>query len=461
MCSLNYIHNIDVFASMYYPSALILGGYLGLSLPVFNEDSLPIILLIGRCMLLLPEWILPALLLLVGCIWQQYHFFSHRSYAECLQPAIAHDHYCSMVITSVPAKAFTQSFKAWPFSCTFPHSFSQYPFSLSTSIGPLSYHIGDTILVPMNTARPRNMLYPLSSRPLFFYAQGSMPRLFIKNIQPMPRTLKGLQIFARYYALRGDFIKFFQHTYGQHHSSYSVVMAILFGEQQLLSDTSWFMLKTTSTAHLVAISGLHIQILANLFGQLLLPFCSYFNPSYPKRSSQYIVTIMLFFYYLISGLSYSCQRACLMYAYQTFCMRHYKPYRAVDALFFSAAIAFILHPNALFSTGFILSYGMVFVLLSIGYFQPNASWYYHPLLVYAGGLPFTYAFWARFCLVAPLANTIAIPFIGYLILPCALLCVASMLLSSTLFAYCISLLDLLWNLFTRFLLFLSYLDPGI
>ncbi|HQU88599.1 MAG TPA: ComEC/Rec2 family competence protein, partial [Denitromonas sp.] len=48
-----------------------------------------------------------------------------------------------------------------------------------------------------------------------------------------------------------------------------ILTAMAVGEQRGISDASWTTLRNTGTAHLVAISGLHVSIVAMLFGGLV------------------------------------------------------------------------------------------------------------------------------------------------------------------------------------------------
>lgn len=154
----------------------------------------------------------------------------------------------------------------------------------------------------------------------------------------------------------------------QDHPMKSIIIALVVGERQFISESQWTVFKHTGTAHLIAISGLHIGIIAFWFGLLanygwrILPSAALWLPA-PVIAG--IVSVFAAgIYATLAGFSLPTQRAFIMVAVVglTFGFANQLPafHRLLLALFF----ILLYDPLATLSVGFWLSFMTVaFILL--------------------------------------------------------------------------------------------------
>ena len=125
--------------------------------------------------------------------------------------------------------------------------------------------------------------------------------------------------------------------------------ALLFGDRAPLDDTTKRDFRRVGMSHLLAISGLHIGILAAAVDRFLL-LCRM-----NKTARGAVVLTLMGFYLLLTGCSYSMLRAVLMAAgvYLAYVLRG--DHDAFTVLCFSGAVITLLMPHAVYSVSFQLT----------------------------------------------------------------------------------------------------------
>lgn len=116
-------------------------------------------------------------------------------------------------------------------------------------------------------------------------------------------------------------------------------------------------LQQTGTVHILAVSGLHVGIIAIVILALLKIFISGYRLRYA------LLIVILIFYCLLTGLRISVVRATIMavvFLLSVLVNRDYDPF---SALSFAAGIILCFNPNQLFDLGFQLSFISVFFIL--------------------------------------------------------------------------------------------------
>ncbi len=146
---------------------------------------------------------------------------------------------------------------------------------------------------------------------------------------------------------------------------FSLAAALLTGQKSSMPAELKNQYAEAGVAHVLAVSGLHVGILA--FG---VGFIFSFLPGNPKWRSSLSLLVSLFvliLYALLTGLAPSVQRATLMYG--LILVGRYFPQRGnvYNTLAFAASSMLILQPNLLFDLGFQLSF---LAVLGIVLFQP-------------------------------------------------------------------------------------------
>lgn len=132
----------------------------------------------------------------------------------------------------------------------------------------------------------------------------------------------------------------------------AVLKALLLGDKGDLSTEIQTHFSNAGAMHLLAVSGLHVGIIAMI---LLFMF-----RQFPKRISNLwahiLVVIILWLYASVTGFSPSVTRAVLMFSLLILSRLAPGQYEPINVLFFSCFIVVIWNPNVIYDIGFQLSY---------------------------------------------------------------------------------------------------------
>ena len=140
----------------------------------------------------------------------------------------------------------------------------------------------------------------------------------------------------------------------------SIMKSIILGKYSYLEEEDINAFRDLGLAHILAVSGLHIGIIA---GTLFFIF-SYFGI---KKKVKIILTIgVLWTYAYIIGNPSSVIRANIMFSLLLISQIAHEPYDSLNTLAFSCFIILIVNPFLLFNLGFQLSYLASFFILYLG-----------------------------------------------------------------------------------------------
>ena len=201
--------------------------------------------------------------------------------------------------------------------------------------------------------------------------------------------------------------------------------AELTGDKSLLPESDYVAMQETGLAHIFAVSGLHCAFLVTLLSLLI--------PPTHRRTLCAVASAVLVFYMLLTGLSPSVARACVM---QLFLLSAPLFRRGSDPLTSLAAaltVILLVNPYAVGSVSLQLSFAATLgmVLLSGPLYKSFTGWYRGRnravraalsflaanLAATLGALVFTAPLTAYYfnilSLVAPLAGLLAVPAAGY------------------------------------------------
>lgn len=150
------------------------------------------------------------------------------------------------------------------------------------------------------------------------------------------------------------------------------ISALTLGYKADLSDDLQEAFRASGTAHVLAVSGLHVGIIYGVIN-LLLSFLGKSGRRYILR--QWLIILLLWLYVFVAGGSASVVRATIMLS--IFClgnMQHMKGF-TYNTLAAAAFFILIFHPFSLFDVSFQMSFGAVVAIL---YFQPKLQALYAP-----------------------------------------------------------------------------------
>ena len=133
--------------------------------------------------------------------------------------------------------------------------------------------------------------------------------------------------------------------------------ALLLGSRATLSEHERLPFLTTGTAHLIAISGLHVGILAGSFW-----ICNQIG-ILPRRLALCIVPLLVMGYAVVAEARPSVVRAALLVT--VFCLARFngRPVTSANALAFAGLCVLLLNPASLFQVGTQLSFLAVLTLI--------------------------------------------------------------------------------------------------
>lgn len=201
--------------------------------------------------------------------------------------------------------------------------------------------------------------------------------------------------------------------------------AELTGDKSLLPESDYVAMQETGLAHIFAVSGLHCAFLVTLLSLLI--------PPTHRRTLCAVASAVLVFYMLLTGLSPSVARACVM---QLFLLSAPLFRRGSDPLTSLAAaltVILLVNPYAVGSVSLQLSFAATLgmVLLSGRLYKSFTGWYRGRNRAVRAALPFLAAnlaatlgalvftapltayYFNILSLVAPLAGLLAVPAAGY------------------------------------------------
>jgi competence protein ComEC len=209
-----------------------------------------------------------------------------------------------------------------------------------------------------------------------------------------------------------------------------LILALVLGDRTGMSPEQWDVLTRTGTNHLIAISGLHVGLVAASLFFLVRWLWS--------RSARLVLLMAApragalgafagaLAYSALAGFAVSTQRALIMLAVVLAALFWSRTLRPLSGIAFALAGVLLVDPQAVLSYGFWLSFGAVAVLLyALGNRLSDrglwARWGRAQWVVALGLLPLLLLSFGRASLVAPLVNLLAVPLFSLLILPLVLI----------------------------------------
>lgn len=137
-----------------------------------------------------------------------------------------------------------------------------------------------------------------------------------------------------------------------------VLAGIMFGDKNYIDGKTYENFQRNGTAHILAVSGIHIGILYSVLEVLLKKYSN-------SLLKDIVVVLILFVYAALSEFSPSVMRAVIMIILFIISKRCYRRYDFLSSAGFVAFILLLYNPYILFNVGFQLSFAAVFSLGSI------------------------------------------------------------------------------------------------
>lgn len=227
-----------------------------------------------------------------------------------------------------------------------------------------------------------------------------------------------------------------------------IVVALVIGDQNGISQDDWLIFSRTGVNHLVAISGLHIGLVAGLAGILggwLWRRSMFTRRQLPLRCPAQLVgalctVLTALLYVALAGFGVPAQRALIMISICAAATLSRRNVAATDTLLLALGGVLLFDPWSILWPGFWLSFSAVALIFyaSIGrvarsHVTPDrpgvlTSWTGRLLssmrvqnAITLGLVPVTLLLFYRVSLIGPVANALAIPLVSLVVTPAALL----------------------------------------
>ncbi|MCX5884163.1 MAG: DNA internalization-related competence protein ComEC/Rec2, partial [Deltaproteobacteria bacterium] len=220
----------------------------------------------------------------------------------------------------------------------------------------------------------------------------------------------------------------------------AVLKALLIGERSGISERITENFSKAGLSHLLAISGLHVGIVATtsffIFRWILSWFPFFLWRAWTRKGAALLSLIPVLGYGLVSGMSPPTQRAVIMIIIFLMTFLIHKEHESLNTLATAAILILILHPPSLYSISFQLSFASVFAIL---YFLPRLwqpdddvsgirkrikNYAYSSLWVTLsatlGVQPLVMVYFNQISLISPVSNIILIPIVGFGVVPLGL-----------------------------------------
>lgn len=213
------------------------------------------------------------------------------------------------------------------------------------------------------------------------------------------------------------------------HGREGTLAALVLGDGSGLSTADWQVLQNTGTVHLMVISGQHIGLLATLLYGLVAGLARV--GGWPRSWPWLPCACVLAFagamaYGLLAGFEVPVQRACVMVGLVLLWRWRFRHLGVGLPVLLALLAVLLLEPLASLQPGFWLSFGAVALLILI-FSGRLGVWPWWGTLLRAqwamaiGLMPLLLALGLPVSASGPLANLVAVPVVGLLVVPLALL----------------------------------------
>lgn len=241
-----------------------------------------------------------------------------------------------------------------------------------------------------------------------------------------------------------------------------MIIALCVGTRDQITQQQWQVLRNTGTNHLMAIAGLHISCIASMT-YFLINFIwrriSRLTLHFPVQQVAALFSLMsAIIYSALAGFALPTQRAVLMLSIFQLSILLRRHISAWNAYYFALLIILIIDPFDTLSASFWLSFGIVALIIYGNSYRLKMQgiwwhWGRTQWVISLGIMPLSLFFFQQVSLVSFIANSVAIPVVGFVILPLcfigSLLLVPVPYIGKLLIIFAEHLLSYLWIVLQR------------
>lgn len=241
------------------------------------------------------------------------------------------------------------------------------------------------------------------------------------------------------------------------------IVALSLGERHGINQENWEVLRNTGTNHLMAIAGLHIGFMSGFIYAIVMWLWRLF-PTFALRipaqqASSIGALIMALTYSALAGFSIPTQRACIMLTVFLWVVLLRRKMVSWHGWAVAMLLVLLINPLSVLTESFWLSFGAVaFIIYGVSArLAPNGLWWKWGRIqwvIAVGLVPFGIWLFQQCSISSFIANSIAIPVVGFFIVPLCLLGSFVILFSEKMGGIILMLADkilsVLWEVLTWF-----------
>jgi competence protein ComEC len=243
----------------------------------------------------------------------------------------------------------------------------------------------------------------------------------------------------------------------------AVLKALIIGDRSQITPQTRQRFNRSGVGHLLAISGLHIGIVATVAFFCLNALMVRVKPllwrAWSRKTAAFLSLLPVFAYGLIAGFSPSTQRAVIMVAVFLMTFLFQRDQDSLNTLALAALVILVTNPPSLFAISFQLSFAAVFAIiygfsrLQDRHAMPReqlkhrrrlrlgsklASFFLVSFFAVCGTLPLAAYYFNQISLVGLGANLIVVPLVGSITIPMGLAALFAMPVSLPFASWCIA-----------------------
>lgn len=225
------------------------------------------------------------------------------------------------------------------------------------------------------------------------------------------------------------------HIHLQGEPTEGLISALIMGAQNGIRNEQWQIMRATGTNHLMAIAGVHIAFVSGFLYALVnflwrrSPRCVLALPAQTAAACAALLTAI--FYSALAGFALPTQRALVMLFVLMIGLLLRRTLHPWNAFLLALLLVVLWDPLCTLSISFWLSFGAVFAIIYgiSGRIKPTGLWWKYgrvQWVITLALIPMTLALFQQSSLISLVANLIAVPAVGILVLP---LCLSGALFS--------------------------------
>jgi competence protein ComEC len=242
----------------------------------------------------------------------------------------------------------------------------------------------------------------------------------------------------------------------------AVLKALIIGDRSQISPPTRQRFNRAGVGHLLAISGLHVGIVATVafffFQGLMVRVKPLLWRAWTRKAAAVFSLLPVIAYGLIAGFSPSTQRAVIMIAVFLMTFIFQREQDSLNTLALAALVILVADPPSLFSISFQLSFSAVFAIIygfswlqnrpavqgerlkdswPLRFRSKLAAFFLVSFFAVCGSLPLVAYYFNQISVVGLAANIIVVPLVGFLTIPLGLAALFAMPLSVPVASWCI------------------------